>query len=290
MGQISNKLKKKFSNKKKLVLFNEIREIASQSEQSSNTIKPPDRLKNYDPLHAIHITAQNLVSVFAEQISILPELKLYHKEVAKAEDLYIPGFPPISPITNSYFTMWAFYDYCFGDDRESIASILLDLSGILHLSAEWLQVIETQKRSCMGVHEHCGFFEDKILLKALLTGEERKCICPAGYRGEKGELWFARIVDAPFSWLDYSVVFTTPYLLRGHNKVQWLEYFERNGITEKDSDAQQKLQLFMKQGDAIFYWHDFIGNGYDGYRDNVIFLRGIPDMPITLPHGDLFDG
>ncbi len=98
------------------------------------------------------------------------------------------------------------------------------------------------------------------------------------------------IVDAPFSWLDYSVVFTTPYLLRGHNKVQWLEYFERNGITEKDSDAQQKLQLFMKQGDAIFYWHDFIGNGYDGYRDNVIFLRGIPDMPITLPNGDLFDG
>jgi len=289
MGLISEKLRKRFSRNKKLIFFEKIKEITSQSLPLADSIKTPDRLKDYDPLHAIHLTIQNLFSVFAEQVSILPELKSYRKEISKAEDYFIPSFPPISPITKSYFTMWAFHDYCFGKDKESIAGLLLDLSDVLNLPQDWMQVIKMQYQSRMGIYEHCGFFEGKIVLKELATEKEQKCICPAGYKGAKGELWLARIVDSPYSFLDYGVVFTTPYLLRGHDKKQWLEYFERNGITEGDPEAMRKLHLFMKQGQSNFYWHEFIVNGYDGYRKEAIFLRGIPDIPNTLPHGGMYE-
>ncbi len=289
MGLVSAKLRRKFSSKKKLVFWEEIKAITSQSQSLMETIRTPDRLKGYDPLHAIHITIQNLVSVFAEQISNLPELKLYYKKMSKAENQFIPSFPPMSPITNSYFTMWAFNDFRFGKEKESIASILLDLSNILNVSHDWIQIIEVQFQSRMGIYEHCGFREDKILLKEFITGKEWRCICPAGYKGKKGELWYVRILGSPYSLLDYGVIFTTPYLLRGYTQKQWIEYFERNGITGNSPDALLKFNTFMKHGKSAFYWHEFIGNGYDGYQKEVIYLRGIPDIPITLPHGGMYE-
>lgn len=258
--------------------------MAAESDQLLETIKTPDRLAQYDPLHAIHLTTQNMVSVFAEQISILPELKSYHKKMTAVEDRFIPGFPPISPITASFFTMWAFHDFRFEKDQESIASIMWDLSKIIRIPQDWLPVIEIHMKSRMGIYEHGGFDRTRIVLKELITGHEWACICPAGYRGAKGELWFVRILGSPFHLLDYGVVFTTPYLLRGHSREEWLEFYRRNGIVESDPQVEKKLHAFMKWGNSTLYWLDFIGNAYAGYRQEVIFLQGIPDRPDTLPH------
>lgn len=289
MGLISEKLRRKFSAKKKLIRIDEIHEIASQSDSLLETIKTPDRLKDFDPLHAIHITAQNIVSVIAERISIFPELKAYHKEMTRAEDLYIPGYPPISPVTHSFFTLWAFYDFCFGRDNETMASVILDVSDLLGMPADWAQVVRTQMQSRMGVYEHCGWSDEIILLKELAAGEEWKCKCPAGYRGSKGELWFVRIVGSPIPSFDYGIAFTTPYILRGRAKKEWLEFFERNGINDRDPEAAGKLNDFMRRGLSKSYWLEFIMNGYDGYQKEAIYLRGIPDLPRTLPHGGMYD-
>ena len=285
MSNVSARLRKKFSAQKKLVSFEEIKETATQSENILETIKTPDQLKDNDPLHAIHITVQNLVSVFSEQISIFPELKTYRKDLIKAEDTYIPGFPPLSPITVSFFTMWAFYDYCFGKDDECIGSVLIDLSEKLKLPHDWVLVVESQWQSRMGIYEHCGFHGDKIVLKELITAEETVCICPAGYKGEKNELWYVRILNSPMNLLNYSVAFTTPYILQGNSNQQWIEFFQRNDIEPSDSDVMRKLQTFMKRGKSKFYWPEFIMDGYNGYKKECIFLKGIPDQPETLPHG-----
>lgn len=289
MGKISTTLRKTFSKKRKIIPLDEIREVVSQSEQLLDTVSLPDRLKEYDPLHAIHIITQNLISVFAEQLSLLPELDPYYNKAVEAEDHFMPNFPPISPVTRSYFTMWAFYDLCFGKDKESIASLLLDLSEILDVPSDWVTMVELQRQSRMGVYEHGGFHEEKILLKDLISNQEFPCICPAGYKGTEGELWFARIVGSPLPSLDYKVVFITPYLLRGHDKTEWLAFFERQGITGNAPEKEQKLEAFMKHPPTDIYWHQFIVKAYDGYQKDGIFLRGIPDLPMTLPHGEMLD-
>ena len=35
----------------------------------------------------------------------------------------MPSYPPISPVTTSYFTMWAFFDVLFGQSHETIGYI-----------------------------------------------------------------------------------------------------------------------------------------------------------------------
>ena len=51
--------------------------------------------KGRDPAHAVFIYAQNFASVMAEEMSVLKELRQYARTVEKAEDEYIPSFPPI---------------------------------------------------------------------------------------------------------------------------------------------------------------------------------------------------
>lgn len=60
-----------------------------QSEEAAKSINTSDELvkRGYDPLHAIYVSTQNLLSFFSENITALPELKPYYRIVEKAEDV-----------------------------------------------------------------------------------------------------------------------------------------------------------------------------------------------------------
>src|SRR5690242_4388118 len=64
----------------------------------------------HDPLHAAYVAAQNFTSFFAERVSQPPEFGPYGEVVGPAQDEYLPAGPPMSPLTPSYFTTWAFFD------------------------------------------------------------------------------------------------------------------------------------------------------------------------------------
>ncbi len=291
MNSITNKLKKKFvSNRKSNVIsFSEIQELEAHTEDILKSIVTPERLKDFDPLHAVHVMMQNIVSVFAEQVSTFSELDEFNRTIGKLERILIPGYPPISPITISYYTMWASYDFGFGKPKETIGSILLQLAEPLGFPDDWIPILKIQNDSHMGIYEHCGFDDEKILLQDILTGNQFKSICPSGYSGEQGELWYARLVKSPHSILDYELVFTTPYVLLNQGKDEWLKFFARNRITPNDANLDKKRKAFMKQGNSIQYWHDYILDAYYGYKHNVIFLTGIPDRKETLPHSNPYN-
>ena len=297
MGAISEQIKKQFAvlKKRKVLSIDEIKKVTAESGEILDSFKLPDRLKDYDPLHAIHISTQNLVAIFAEQVVHLPEMKEYKRIFKKTFDSYMPAYPPISPITNSFFSMWSSYYLTFGKDHESIGSIMVDMADVLGIPDQWLTMITTQMKSRMGIYEHCGVSGDKIILKELVSEDEYLCYCSTGYVGSKGEIWLACIMESPFGLLNYHVVFTTPYILRHHTKEQWIEYFQRNGIDKKDALFKDKLDSLMRYGtgkdknQSRLYWLEYIMDGYDGYRSDVIFLRGIPDLPKTLPHGGMDD-
>jgi len=45
--------------------------------------------------------------------------------VSRAEDLYWPSGPPMSPLTGSYFTSWACFDACVGAANETIGTCII---------------------------------------------------------------------------------------------------------------------------------------------------------------------
>lgn len=64
--------------------------------------------KSRDSLHHQYIHGQHILSMFAELKSPLNEMEEYYDVIDEAENDYRPSFPPMSPLTNSYFTLWAF--------------------------------------------------------------------------------------------------------------------------------------------------------------------------------------
>ena len=158
-----------------------------------------------------------------------------------------------------------------------------------------ITLFEKMQESRMGIFKHEGTSGKHLLLKEFITNREIKAFSASGYLGNPGEIWFARVLPPPFDneLFDYSIVFTTPYLL-GKNgsrnqfipnvERDWLGYFERNlgetNIDEKDLAYEQ----LMKYGLSRNYWNEYVFLAYRNHRHDVIVLDGFPDIPSSLPH------
>jgi hypothetical protein len=85
--------------------------------------------KGYDTAHAAFIYAQNCASFLSEQMSASAFSTMSAKcRSSFMEDDYQPSFPPASPVTKSYFTMWALFDVLFGQSHETIGTCILRVS------------------------------------------------------------------------------------------------------------------------------------------------------------------
>ena len=63
----------------------------------------------------------------SEQLTALKEMAPFADIISRAEDLYMPSAPPMSPLTKSYFTCWAFFDACAGPANETIGTTILEV-------------------------------------------------------------------------------------------------------------------------------------------------------------------
>jgi len=91
----------------------------------------------------VAVSTQNLAPVLAENLTAFDELDELSIKVEKAQDTYIPGYPPMSPVTQSFFTFWAFFDLRFGIDKETIGTCMLDLNDILQIDEGTIELIKT---------------------------------------------------------------------------------------------------------------------------------------------------
>lgn len=238
--------------------------------------------EGYDPLHAVYIGVQNITSVFAECVSALPELKLYYKTIEAAEDEYMPDGPPMSPLTRSYFTTWAFFDFRFGGDHETIGTCLLDLSSQLGINPGIVEAVRQFQHSRMGIYEHCGNVDGKICLRELVTDTEFTCHNGSGYSGKSGELWYVRLCPPLGESINYHVAVTTPYILTEATKADWTAYLNRAMLGLKTGD--QRLHDVLKYGSSTHHWNEFVFSAYHHHQRDAIFLVGIPDVKGSLPH------
>jgi len=283
MGVISKKLAARLQKAKKQVTglrrlaVTEFAEIPTDLKRIRSLIH-----SGHDPLHAAYVAAQNYTSGFAEAVTQFRELDPYCDIAATAEDEYIPDGPPISPLTRSYFTTWAFFDLRFGSDRETLGTCLLDLADLLELHPFVVQTIRQFQNSRMGIYEHIGIKDDWCRLRELVTDEEFQCHIPSGYRGKTGELWYVRLCPPLLDPVDYHVAFTTPYLLTGFAEADWTAYLKKNLLGA--SNTKNALHEFLKFGKEPNAWNEFIFEAYHHHQDDAIFLAGLPDVKSSRPN------
>ena len=91
---------------------------------------------------------------------------------------------------------------------------------------------------------------------------------------------------ATLDLLDYSVIFTTPYVLIGASTKEWLAYMDRTLPKTRISDKKEALHQLMKYGLETNYWNEYILLAYHHAQPDAIFLTGIPDIKESLPHAD----
>ena len=69
------------------------------------------------------------------------------------EDDYLPDGPPMSPLTRSYFTSWAFFDHRIGKTTDTLASCLIDANDIIWMNPDhWSQdeLLERVRPPCLS--------------------------------------------------------------------------------------------------------------------------------------------
>lgn len=282
MGHISERLDRRFAK------------WSRQFQRTARTVSIPNDVRDvetlvsqgYDPLHAVYISVQNITSVFAECVSELPELQPYHDVVAAAEDEYMPGGPPMSPLTLSYFTTWTFFDFRFGDSLETIGTCLLDVSHRLGLNPGLVEAIRLFQESRMGIYEHRGTQGGRVRLRELPTGRNVDALCTSGYRGKPGELWYVRVCPSLADLCEYQVTITTPYVLTEANASDWTAYLKRAMLELPHVDKEHRLHDLLKYGLSVHHWNEFVFQGYHHHRHDAIFLAGLPDVRDSLPHAE----
>lgn len=170
---------------------------------------------------------QNWAMGMMEMMQELPELDKLMTLVEAAQEEYLPGYPPMSPITATFFWPWMLYDLAIGVKRETFASILLSLGREFDMAPMFLDTLSILSESRLGLHMHEGQQGDRILLRELVTGELRSCHAGSGYEGVPGELWLARVLMPPMPGLAHALVFNTPYVVQNANVAHWQLYLER---------------------------------------------------------------
>lgn len=227
----------------------------------------------------------------AEELSVLPELEPYYDLMVRMEEEYRPEGPPLSPLTRSYFSNWAFFDAYFGPDRETMGTCLLEVGPYLGIPAEDLAMIQQLQQSRMGIYEHQGFEGELVKLQELVSGRTRPCRIRAGPDSRPGELWFTRVISAPPQLAGPDIAVTIPYILISPGKQACLDFLTRTmpktGLSLDSPGAAKTapaLESLLKYGLSPDYWPEFIFLAYANSQSNAIFLTGLPDVPESLPH------
>jgi hypothetical protein len=242
------------------------------------------------PLHAAYSSAQNYLSVFSELASPLREFKDFTRVVGDAEEAYMPGWPPMSPVSVTFFTSWALLDQPVAATGETICSCAVEIGRAFGMSADFASTLAAMGKSATGIYQHLGWQDGLVGLRDILDDQVYRCIVPSGYRGAKGELWYVRLLPPLTEAFAHGVAFTSPYVLRGTTEKDWRAFFERQELglarlgTPEETAVRRKA--LFKRGPDPNYWNEYVFLAYSSASDNAIELYGIPDHPETLPHGD----
>ena len=292
MGSVADKIAKKILSPRESKLvdlagWREGRKLALEAGFGDDG-RSLGKFGHLDPCHAPYVMAQNVASAMSESIAEMREAKEYVRIVGGAQEEYLPSGPPTSPLSVSYFMMWALFDVRFGRSRETMGSCILRIAPALNCPSWLTDTVKLMQRSRMGFFVHCGNRDEGVLLREVGAREVVSCLVPAGYTGSEGQIWFVRVLPPPHNLCRRHVVFNSPYVIRDYPERAFIDYLARELARMK---AKKKLPRtedahgqLMKYGPDANHWNEYIFTAYSNYQREAIFLTGIPDIPQSLPH------
>ncbi len=266
------------------------REGNALAETLQASVVAPETLKELHPAHALYTHVQNQMSVMAEQLLELPEMKAFAKIIGEAQEEYMPSWPPMSPISTSYFWCWSNFDAAANAHRETLGSVTLRIAAEFGVHPNMLTIMKAFIDSRMGVYRVEGRSESQVQLSDLVTDQRCSAICESGYAANVGELWFARVLPPPLPGQSDHVVFTSPYVLIAPDATGWTQYFDRIAAKDPRRPRIAALARHLTWGTSKRYWAEFVFEGYVNHRPGAIYLEGLPDVPESRPHSREYVG
>ena len=288
MKRIATKVAKRLQKHKsqKIIDLSTHRQIRDQTIAELSKLNSVEKLieDGYDVQHAIYSHAQNYISFLAEGLLLFPEFNKMHNILSIAEEKYMPSWPPMSPISKSHYCCWCAFDLSIGIDKETLTSCLIDLSDILFMGGDMVNLLHSMNLSRIGIYKVISISDNKLLLEELFTKKQFLSKLANNYVPAINELLLLRLLPPVHESIDYYTVFTSPYVLRAKMQ-EWINFFERNikGVRGTDS-VDKNYHVFMKKGLSSYYWLEYIMQSYYSNSDDAIFLYGIPDIASSRPH------
>ncbi len=253
------------------------------AEALQKSVTPKEQLAKSDPAHAAYVYAQNQMSIMAEQLLQLPEMKSFVKQIGPAEDEYAPSWPPMSPISTSFFVCWSTYDLGIGARRETLGHVIIAVAAECGTHPGILTLMQALQDSRMGIYRVQERDGARVRLQDFATDHTCTAVCASGYSGQVGELWFTRVLPPPLTSADH-VVFTSPYVLIAPDVAAWTTYLNRMASKEPAGTRAKTLEQHLKWGPNPRYWLEFVFEAYSRHESEAIFLHGLPDVAESRPH------
>ncbi|MEO7206832.1 MAG: hypothetical protein ABI145_08590 [Steroidobacteraceae bacterium] len=268
----------------KVVDLSMIRAWNEFAEALQNSVVTPETLRNTHPAHSIYLHVQNQMSVMAEQLLGLPEMRTFAKIIGAAHDEYMPSWPPMSPISTSYFWCWSNFDATANAHRETLGSVTLRIAAEFGVHRKMLSLMQSFNNSRMSLYRVEGHTDACVQLRDLVTNQPCLAACESGYAGNAGEIWFTRVLPPALTGQSEHVVFTSPYVLISPDATGWRQYLDRIAAKDPCRSRVEALGRHLKWGTTRRYWPEFVFEGYVSHHPGAIFLKGLPDVPESRPH------
>lgn len=287
MSKLSERLIRDFkkANKlKKIIDFTEAKKAREALSKINSGLSKIDRSEDLDPSHKIYVQIQNILSYFSEEISVFNEFTEYYDMLEELDFEFMPSYPPMSPITNSYFSYFCLCDLRFGKERETISTIFKDIGIAFEYENLLIKSVDNLIQSSMRFYKNVKVEDGLVELEDILTKDRKICVSTSKYLGKPNEIWFVRLVPNLDEKYDYQIILNTPYVILHQNEEDWIKYFERHGVEKGDLEIDSKILSKMKYNIDVKYWLNYIMDGYLHYEPNCIFLTGIPDVKGSKPH------
>jgi hypothetical protein len=94
-----------------------------------------------------------------------------------------------------------------GDD--TLAGCLLETAETVRIEPTQIEVLKILSRSRMGIYENLGIEGKTVRLKDLATGEQHLCRPASNFGGNKGDLWYVRVLFKGFHHSRGDFIFLT---------------------------------------------------------------------------------
>jgi len=292
MGKISNRFRNLFNDQlsQKVIDIGALRRGKELASENMNSIVSVEKLvaDGRCPSEAVYLNMQNLTSVLLEGLIRLPPANTMYRFFSKQESLYEPGYPPHSPITNSYYNLWLQFDAAFGDDQETIGSCILEMADLLQINGIQQTALKNFCESRMGIYEIVKVNTDSVFsIRELFTDKRFDVKFDSHFSGQVGDILYMRILQNLFD-ASMSTTLGVPYQLVGYSEKAWGAYFKKQGIEIGAENFEQKLFNHMKFPKDKNYWIEFTFWAYMQHRPDVIYLTGLPDDKTTQPAHEHF--